>query len=332
MKQIQLGSTELLVSPIGFGCSRIGGMSAAGPRRHGSTRLLHEALDGGINFFDTADAYADGDSERLLGEAFRGKRDRVVIATKVGYSFSEENVTASRLQPVFGIARRVQQRLGSRILGRPGRFQRQDFSRAYLRRAVDASLRRLQTDYIDVYQLHAPRTQQAHDPEVIDTLKQLQTAGKIRYFGVGLEGLEDVESWLHQDALSTVQLPFGLLDLDAGDTLLGRIDARKLGVIARGVFGGGLLKPGLAPERLRELTPKWARIQRFHEIAKSAGRPIHELALHYVLQKPGVGMVLLGMHQSSQLSANLRCAAQAPLDQATLTALEAVNDQVSLEA
>lgn len=324
------GSTQLMVSAIGFGCSRIGGMSAAGPRRNDTVRLLHAALDRGINFFDTADAYAEGDSERLLGEAFTRRRHQVILATKGGYVFEEQTVTAGRLQPALGALRRVRAKIDAKVLGRGDRFSQQDFSPGYLTRAVEGSLRRLRTDYIDLYQLHAPKAGPSAMRDALDTLDRLRHAGKIRHFGVGLESLTDVESWLTHDLLSSVQIPFGLLDLEAKPEVLSSIAKHQVGLIARGAFGGGLLKASLDAEWLKKNTEKWARIARFHQIAARAGRSIYALALHYVLQQKEVSSVLLGMHSEAHLDTNLRCFGEEPLAPNTLAEVDEVNAQVPL--
>lgn len=324
------GSTQLMVSAIGFGCSRIGGMSAAGPRRNDSVRLLHAAIDRGINFFDTADAYAEGDSERLLGEAFARRRHEVILATKGGYVFDEQLVTSSRLQPALGALRRVRAKLDAKVLGRGDRFSKQDFSARHLTLAVEGSLRRLRTDYIDLYQLHAPKAGPAALAEAVDTLERLQQAGKIRHFGVGLESLDDVQSWLAHERLSSLQIPFGLLDLEAKPHVLSSIAERRVALIARGAFGGGLLKASLTPEWLRKNTEKWARIARFHQIAAEVGRSIYALALHYVLQQEAVSTVLLGMHTEAHLETNLRCFGEEPLAPSTLDLVDQVNAQVPL--
>jgi aryl-alcohol dehydrogenase-like predicted oxidoreductase len=294
-------------------------------------RVLHQAQERGINFFDTADAYAHGDSERLLGEAFHGRRDKVILATKGGYLFHDPSSAVGGLGRVAGLVRKAKQKVESRLLGRKRQFDRQDFSPEYLVQAVERSLRRLNTDYIDLYQLHAPRTEQSQDGEVIETLARLRAAGKIRYFGVGLETLEDVEHWFSHAPLASIQIPFGLLDLEAQSRVLPLARAKNIGLVARGVYGGGLLKPELPPDRLRRMTPKWERIAAFHRIASSAARPIDEIALHYVLQKPEVSCVLLGMRTPAHLEENLRCVMRPALDAELVRAIERVDAEIPLK-
>lgn len=284
--------------------------------------MLHQALDHGINYFDTADAYAEGDSERLLGEAFRSQRARVVIATKGGYVFREQTVTSGRLQPLRYGMRRLYRKLEGQVRGRGNRFSQQDFSAHYLTRAVEESLRRLQTDYIDVYQLHGPTLAQAQLGEVQEAFHRLRQSGKVRYFGVGLERLDEIAEWVDAGFLDALQLPFGLLDPEAKHATFPLLARAGVGLIARGAYGGGLLKAGIPPAKLRTMTPKWPRIQALHDVATRSGRSIYELALHYVLHSPEIGVVLLGMQSSAQLASNLRCVSSEPLDATTFSALE----------
>src|SRR5262245_23290155 len=156
MRYRRFGNTELRTSEIGFGCARIGGVFQQTSRSE-TISLLHRALDQGVTFFDTADMYAQGESERLLGQAFRGQRDRVVIATKFGYTLPTQKQLVSRVKPLLRpLVRRLRLRPAHVHARLRGGVSQQDFSAAYIRRAVEGSLRRLQCDYIDVYQLHDP--------------------------------------------------------------------------------------------------------------------------------------------------------------------------------
>lgn len=320
MEHKRFGLTDLKVAPIGFGCARVGGISCSGPGRKRIVYLLHEALERGINTYDTADAYAHGDSEKLLGEAFQARRDQVVIATKGGYCFSEQTLGSSLFHPLVGVARRVQRQVRTRLLGAPGQFSKQDFSSRYLIRAVEDSLRRLRTTYIDLYQLHAPRAAQATDTGLLETLQGLRKSGKIRYFGVGLESLDDAQLWLEAPGLASIQIPFGVVDPEANAVLLAKASKQRIAVIARGVFAGGLLKnssqdPPLPPAKM-------SRIQSLHRIADGSKRSLHELALRYVLQKPEIAMALIGMRRLAHLEANLRWAEAPPLSADTIQAIE----------
>lgn len=324
MERRRFGTSDLWVSPIGFGTARIGGFSAAGPRRRTTLRLLEEAFDRGINTFDTADAYAHGDSEQLLGEVFRNNRDRVVLATKGGYCFTEQTHGAGPLDLGLAVLRKANREFASRVLGRPGQFSLQNFSRQYLTKAVDDSLRRLRTTYIDLYQLHAPRTSQAHQSEVIDTLEDLRKAGKIRYFGVGLETLGDVDLWLARPGLCSIQIPFGVGDPEAKQGVLAAAARRSVAVIARGVFSGGLLKSESSPSVTPG--PRQKLLEALKRIASTEGRSVFELALRYVVQKPEVSLTLIGIHRPGHLATSLAYLESPPLDAEVLAAIDAAID------
>jgi aryl-alcohol dehydrogenase-like predicted oxidoreductase len=201
----KLGRSGLAVSEVGFGAWGIGGNKggavAYGPTDEAqSLDALAAAYDAGINFYDTADLYGNGESERLIGKAFAGRRDKVVIASKVG------------------------------MLDATGR---QDFTPARIEKALDASLDRLRTDYVDLYQLHSPPLD-ALEPALFDVLNGLKSKGKVRSIGISLKGPEEGEKALRLYPFSAVQVNFNLLDqrvLDLG--LAHRCAEKGAGVIAR---------------------------------------------------------------------------------------------------
>jgi aryl-alcohol dehydrogenase-like predicted oxidoreductase len=310
MKIVPLGQTGLLVSQIGFGGSRIGGIFAGTDGRKQALDVLRRAYDAGVTFYDTADMYAQGESEALIGTAFRECRNRVVIATKGGYCLPAQRKLIACIKPLI---RPIAQSLGLKRThlssGVSGRL-RQEFSPAYLTQAIEASLKRLQTDYIDVYQLHSPGLafmQSEMFGESLATLERLKSAGKIRSYGIATETHDDAPTSVHVNGIGTLQLGFGLLDLDAlAEGTLASAATGGMGVIARGCFGGGLLKDGLDARQLQKLTPKSGRILALHKQSQKAGRPLLETALQFCLATPGVGVTLLGMHSPSHLRDNLR--------------------------
>src|SRR5262249_32030112 len=156
MRYRQFGKTGWRVSEIGFGGARIGGLLAQDGGRTTSLRTLEAACDAGINFYDTADMYSQGESEILVGKAFRKRRDRVFIATKGGYCLPARKRFIQLIKP---LAKPIVRALGLRRSAVPAALSStisQDFSPGYLRKAVEASLRRLQFDHIDLYQIHSP--------------------------------------------------------------------------------------------------------------------------------------------------------------------------------
>ncbi len=327
------GKTGLRVSEIGFGGSRIGGVFADKNSGKEALGVLRQALDSGINFYDTADMYAQGESESLLGKAFRGRRDQVILATKGGYCLPARRNLMKRLKP---LVRPVVQALGLKRARLPAGFSgalSQDFSPPYLTRALESSLRRLQTDYVDLYQLHSPRApflQSAAYGEALETLEKLKGQGKIRFYGVATEVPEDAPLCLSAPGIASVQLGFGLLDLEALEQgTLAAAAARGLAIIARGCFGGGLLKDGLDGAQLRAATPKWPRIEALRSLAGSTDRSVLDMALQFCRGTAAVSVTLLGMRTESHLRENLRYFAARPLSTAEYTAIRHLEEPES---
>lgn len=306
MRYRRFGSTGLQVSEIGFGCSRLGGVFAQGNSRQENLRALRGALDAGINFFDTADMYAQGEAEALLGEAFRGRREQVILATKGGYCLPAQRRWVARVKP---LVRPIIRALGLRRERLPAGVSgalSQDFSPGYLRAAVEGSLRRLRTDCIDLYQLHSPPASVIQSGEFVDVMEELRQQGKIRFWGIAADTAQDAALALQYPQVASLQVPFGLLDLEALDLLLRRVGPGGPAVIVRGCFGGGLLKEDLTAEQLQATTGKWERILYYRRFAQQRGRPILEMALQFVLRAPGVSVALLGMRTEAHLVDNLR--------------------------
>jgi aryl-alcohol dehydrogenase-like predicted oxidoreductase len=271
----RFGNAEIDVSQIGVGCARIGGTLQSSSRQD-QLRLLHAAFDAGLTFYDTADMYAQGGSERLLGDAFAARRDRVVIASKVGYRFAAPGGFTSRVKPLLG---GVARRLGVRRTRVPRRMlstvSEQEFSPAYITSMLEGSLTRLKSDYIDIYQLHSPPLEVLERGDFAETLEQLKQQGKIRYWGVACEHPEDVPVALRYAGLSAIQVSLSLLHQEALASVIPQAAQQGVGVIARQVFASGSL-------------------------ARSADQA--EAALSFVLAQPGVSVALLGMHRPDHLN------------------------------
>jgi len=289
---------------LGFGCSRLGSASGSIGRR-ATIRLVHEAVDEGVIVFDTADAYSAGASERLLGAALRGRRAGVVIATKGGYRFRPR----SSVEQLARRSVRTVARLAPRPAGptsAPGSaastYRSQDFSPAVLRQRVEASLRRLRTDYIDVYQLHGP-----HEvlPDVIDEVSALVDDGKVRRFGVGAESVADARAWAGVDGVEVVQLPFGVLDPEALDDVFPITRARGVEVWARGVFGGGLLTAHEVGDSTLQREPKLPLIAAVCKLSEELHVDFYELAMDFVRAHGDVSTVVVGISSPDHLRRNL---------------------------
>jgi aryl-alcohol dehydrogenase-like predicted oxidoreductase len=318
MKFNQFGNTGMIVSEIGFGGSRIGGVFADKNSGKEALNLLRKALDAGITFYDTADMYAQGESESLMGTAFRGRREQVILATKGGYCLPTRRNLIKRIKP---LVRPIVQALGLKRARLPSGISgalSQNFSPSYLTKALEASLKRLQTDYIDLYQLHSPRPPFVHSDafgEALQTLERLKRQGKLRFYGVATEVPEDAPSCLSAPGISSIQLGFGLLDPEALDQgTLAAAATRGLGIIARGCFAGGLLKDGLDEQQLKAITSKWQRILALRSLGTNAGRSLLDTAFQFCRGTPAVSVTLLGMRIEKHLRSNLCYSEAAPLN------------------
>ncbi len=325
MKVNQFGQTGLRVSEIGFGGSRIGGVFADKNSSKQAVNVLHAALASGITFYDTANIYAQGESESLMGTAFRGRRAQVILATKGGFCLPARRNLINRIKP---LVRPIVQALGLKRARLPSGLSgalSQDFSPAHLTQALEASLKRLRTDYVDLYQLHspgAPFLQSAAFEAALGQLERLKGQGKLRFYGIATEIPEDAPFCLAAPGISSVQLGFGVLDLHALDHgTLAAAKARGLGVIARGCFGGGLLKDGLDGAQLEAATPKWQRILALRSLSNSMGRSLLDVAFQFCRDTPAVAITLLGMRVATHLQENLRYMQGAPLSEEEYAAL-----------
>lgn len=303
-----------------MGCARIGGLFE-GHSRLESVALLRRALDSGITFFDTADMYTQGASEALVGEAFEHLRDRVIIATKVGYRVPEKLRFLSRVKPAL---RPLVARLKLRSAGLPTALRtapaNQDFSATYLATAVEASLRRLRTDYIDIYQLHDPPRDVLAQGEFVPTLERLRAQGKIRQWGVAGQDPSDATCAVRLPGLSSMQIALSALEQAALTTALPVAGRAGLGIIARQVFASGLLTRDVRSVVASNLDPdaataerKRMQLEQYAELAQQSGRTRVELALQFALSQRDVSVVLVGFSRLDQLSEALRAYDKPPL-------------------
>jgi aryl-alcohol dehydrogenase-like predicted oxidoreductase len=222
MQARRLGWTNLEVSPLGLGCWAIGGPTQFRGSQFGwgqidedeAIRAINVALDDGVTFVDTADIYGTGQSERIVGQALAGRRDRVLVATKFGLTFDEYS----------------------------GNMTGRDASPTYIKQACEASLRRLGTDYIDLYQFHVGNYDPAAADPVLETLDELVAEGKIRYYAWGTEP-EGVRRFVERGHCPAVQFGLNMLTMffAEADQMLSFCDEHDLLAIVNGPLGKGLL-------------------------------------------------------------------------------------------
>jgi aryl-alcohol dehydrogenase-like predicted oxidoreductase len=300
------GRTDLSVSVFGLGCARIGGIFQRDTA--GFLNLLSAARDAGITFFDTADMYSQGESEILVGRAFKNGRSRVVIASKAGYLLPARRKLAARLKPIL---RPIIQRLGIRRDRLPASARgslAQDFSPAYLRKAVEGSLRRLQTDYLDLLQLHSPPADVVERGEWKPALDALKREGKIRYYGVSCDTVEAGLAALRYPDVSSLQFSLSLLEPRAAEALAPQVRARGIAGVARECLANGLLAKAAdqidlaaycrsgEEQRLRE-----EQLAKYRQAAAEKGSSLARMAMDFVAGVEGVSVALLGVRSVAQL-------------------------------
>src|SRR5215831_9539522 len=208
MKYRELGRTPWQVSEISFGAWAIGGAWGDVDDRE-SLAALHRAVDLGVNFFDTADVYGDGRSERLMAQLKRDRREEIIIATKAG----------RRLDPHIASG----------------------YNRANLGAFIDRSLQNLQTDALDLLQLHCPPTDVYYHPELFATLDDFVQQGKIRYYGVSVERVEEALKAIEYPAVQTVQIIFNIFRQRPAELFFNEAKRRRVGILARVPLASGLL-------------------------------------------------------------------------------------------
>ncbi len=265
MEYRALGKTALSVSRIGFGCMSLGDDDAL------NRRVLHAAIDNGINFFDTADLYARGNNEITLGNALKEKRKDLVIATKVGNQWKED---------------------GSGWDWNP----RKD----YILSAVNNSLNRLQTDYIDLYQLHGGTINDNID-ETIEAFTILQQQGKIRFFGISSIRPNVIRAYAFRAGIASVMMQYSLLDRRPEESCFHLLQDKNIGVLARGSLAGGLLVDKPAKLYLTYTTSQVEKAAAGIQSLSGTHRNATHTALQFVLQQPAITSAVVGIRTMEQL-------------------------------
>ncbi len=277
MKYNKAGKSGLSLSEIGFGC-----MSLKGNEKE-DARLIHHAVDAGINFFDTADLYDKGENEIRLGKTVRSIRKQLVIATKVGNQWRED---------------------GSGWDWNP--------RKEYILGAVEQSLQRLQTDYIDLYQLHGGTINDPID-ETIEAFELLQAQGKIRYYGISSIRPNVIREYCKRSRITTVMMQFSLLDQRPAEECLPLLTKSEIGVLARGPLAQGLLinKPPkeYITRPVKEVQQAAAAID---ALSTDLRNPV-QTAIRFVLQEPGITSAVIGIGKAGQLQDAVHAAAAPPL-------------------
>lgn len=284
MKKRQIGNSELWVSEIGLGCMSLG------TDEWKAMSIIDEAIELGINYLDTADLYDRGVNEELVGKAIQQKRHDIILATKVGNRFDD---------------------------GKDGWYW--DPSKAYIKEAVKESLRRLRTDYIDLYQLHGG-TIEDHIDETIEAFEELKQEGVIRYYGISSIRPNVIKQYLQKSSIISIMMQHSLLDRRP-EEWFSLIQEHQVSVIARGPLAKGLLtgRPlDHASDKIKndgylhysyfELVDTLEKVDR---VSSSHSRT--ELALQYCLAHDVISAVIPGASRIEQLRENVAALQATPL-------------------
>jgi Predicted oxidoreductases (related to aryl-alcohol dehydrogenases) len=277
MNYKQLGKSSLRISEISFGCMSLGKDQAT------NDRLLHSAMEAGINYFDTADLYDKGWNEESVGKALAGKRTSVVLATKVGNQWRAD---------------------GSGWDWNP--------RKEYILQAVEQSLQRLRTDYIDLYQLHGGTIDDPID-EVIETFELLQQQGKIRYYGISSIRPNVIREYVSRGNIVSVMMQYSLLDRRPEETCLPLLQEHSIGVLARGSLAKGLLVDKPAEPYLGYTTEQvQAAVAALQQVSGNRRTPA-QTAIRFALHHPAVTSAVVGIRTEKQLEDVIQAASAPPL-------------------
>jgi len=317
MRKRVLGQSGIEASVIGLGTWAIGGWMWGGVEANDSVRAIQAAIDAGINLIDTAPAYGLGLSEQIVGEAIRGRRDQVVLATKCGLQWH----TAQ----------------GTLFLEQAGKPIYKFLGAASIRHEIEESLQRLGTSYIDLYQTH---WQDDTTPiaETMGTLLDLKKEGKIRAIGASNAATPHLDAYRAAGQLDADQEKFNMLDRRAEDSLLPYAERHQLAFLAYSPMALGLLTGKMSPDRrfadgdLRSrshrFTPEYRRqvldvLARMQPMADDHEITLAQLALAWTAAVPGVSHVLAGSRNPAQATENAAAGAVKLSDHelATITAL-----------
>lgn len=318
------GNTGLQVSEIGLGCSNLGGGVFFKDDRE-SIRVLNLAFEQGINFFDTADSYGYGHSEELLGRTFKTRRHKIIIASKVGMLPSSLAHIEKKFLPILQPLRPLLQPWEGAL--KSVSKTRQNFSPAYVTQAVEQSLRRLHTDYLDLYQLHSPPTSVLQQGEVFETLDDLRHQGKIRFYGVSAHTISDALLCLRYSNISSLQVAFNLLEREAVEELFPQIVKNGTALIARVPLARGLLTNKMAIQTghtlgARQKQEGRTKVKELSFLQRNGTRSISQAAILFVLHYPQISVVIPGTRSIRHLEENIGALKAPPL---TLEELKKIN-------
>jgi len=287
MKFRSFGKTGIQVSEVGFGAWAIGGSSYGPTEDRVSIQALKKALDLGVNFFDTADVYGNGHSEELIGKTFQGIREQVVIATKGGWDFyrSKERV--------------------------------KDLSGSYLKEALHKSLKRLKTDYVDLYQLHNPDLQTIQGGKIYNILDHFKKEGKARFVGISIHEVDEAREVILSGGTDAVQLVYNMIEQEMQSEMLSLAKEKGIAVIAREPLACGFLTGKYTKDSVfgdKDHRKRWTK-EELEEDLTDVGKvkfmatrykiSLAQVALKFVLSREEISVVIPGAKTPQQVEENV---------------------------
>ncbi|UOQ85936.1 aldo/keto reductase [Gracilibacillus salinarum] len=297
MDKKQLGKSDLMVSPISLGCMSLGTDDKQ------AANVIDEATELGINYLDTADLYDQGLNEEMVGKAIQNKRKDIILATKVGNHLKED---------------------GSWFW---------DPSKSYIKEQVKQSLKRLRTDYLDLYQLHGG-TIEDPIPETIEAFEELVQEGVIRYYGISSIRPNVIREYMTSSNIISVMMQYSLLDRRPEETILNELSDQQISVVTRGSLAKGMLshhgldiieKKGLKGYLDYDQSSLNDTVSQLQQLLKP-NQTLNGLALNYVLNNKAVTSIVAGASSSNQLRENVEALHQSfdqeQLDKAASITLE----------
>jgi aryl-alcohol dehydrogenase-like predicted oxidoreductase len=311
------GGTDMKVSEIGLGCWQLGGSDWGSIDEKSARQILTTAVESGINFFDTADVYGDGRSETLIGQFLKNRSDRIFVATK---------------------------------LGRTGSLYPDKYSEGGLRRATEASLKRLGVEALDLTQLHCVPAKVMRQGDVFEWLRTLQDEGKIKHFGASVESMDEALLCLEQEGLVSLQIIFNLFRQRPITALFPQAQKKNVAIIVRlplasGLLGGKLTRASTFPENDHR---NYNRDGRAFSVGETfAGLPLEkgvdltdelralvpsgltmaQMAQRWILDYAAVTTVITGASRPDQVASNASSSDLPPLDPALHDKLQSFHEE-----
>lgn len=317
MKYREFGSTGVKISEVSLGTWQLGGKWGSEYNRQTALATLETAYEQGINFFDTADVYNDGESEQSIGEFLKGKEGKVFVATKCGRQISPHVAAGYTSAAII------------------------DFT--------EKSLQRLGVDALDLIQLHCPPTDVFYRPEIFETLKDLQRAGKIKFFGVSVERVEEGLKAMEYDGMASIQVIYNMFRQRPSELLFPRAEEKGVGIICRVPLASGLLTGKFSTKsvfgqsdhrnfnRNGESFDKGETFSGVdYELGIDAVKEIKQLfgtdqltmfALRWILMQDAVSCVITGASSAEQIKENVKAAELPALTEAQMIGVRTIYDK-----